>query len=117
MGVESWAVLVFVGMSLFLCMAVLLLSRWVSHGKRGSKAEVTPNSPSRTDRPRIPFRPHLVFAFCVPLQAILLLLFAWAEIFKQRLLEGQVMLEPLACIGVISVGFIYIWRKGCLSWK
>jgi NADH-quinone oxidoreductase subunit A len=60
------------------------------------------------------------------LVAILFLLFdvetvffyPWAVVYKKSLSTGNfIMLEMLAFIGVLIVGYVYVLRKGALDWE
>ncbi len=105
------SILLFIGISLCLCLAVLGLARGVGRGRK-QRSDATAGE----SRCRLPFRPYLVASFAVVLQAVCVVLFAWAAVFRQQLREGELLLEPLIFIGVILVGLVYVWRKGGLSW-
>jgi len=111
MSVNGISILLFIGISLCLCLVVLGLARGVRGGqKRGS------DGGDGQSGARLPFRPYIVASFAVILQAVCVVLFAWVTVFKQQLREGELLFEPLIFIGVILVGLVYVWRKGGFSW-
>lgn len=43
--------------------------------------------------------------------------YPWAVIFRESLAQGLfLMVEMGTFVGVLLVGFIYIWKKGVLEW-
>jgi len=111
--------LLFLGISLLFFLAILLLARrrgkgWTQRHKAGDGEMATPGVGEAPRR--LPFRPYLVLAVAVVFQAVLVILFAWAEIFPLPLQEGRSLLEPLFFVGIVFVGLVYVWRKGGFSW-
>ena len=44
-------------------------------------------------------------------------LYPWAIVFRQfNQFKGFVFVEMAVFIGILLVGFIYVWRKGALEW-
>jgi NADH-quinone oxidoreductase subunit A len=45
-------------------------------------------------------------------------LYPWAIVFRQfNQFKGFVFLEMAVFIGILLVGFIYVWKKGALEWE
>ena len=66
---------------------------------------------------RLPLRPYLVVAFCLIFEVAVLVLLAWAAVFRKALQEGRSILgEPLVFSGVLLIGLIYVWRRGGFEW-
>ena len=41
----------------------------------------------------------------------------WAVAFQQmRELGGVLILEMLTFVGILAVGYVYIWKRGALQW-
>ncbi len=44
-------------------------------------------------------------------------LYPWAVVFRKLLPQGPfIFIEMAAFIGVLFIGFLYVWRKGGLDW-
>lgn len=44
-------------------------------------------------------------------------MYPWAVVFRDMLKQGPLVLyEMLVFIGILMVGFLYVWRKGGLDW-
>jgi len=45
-------------------------------------------------------------------------LYPWAIVFKQfNQFKTFIFLEMFVFVGILLVGFIYVWRKGALEWE
>ncbi|MBW2651879.1 MAG: NADH-quinone oxidoreductase subunit A [Deltaproteobacteria bacterium] len=45
-------------------------------------------------------------------------LYPWAIVFKQfNQFRAFIFIEMLVFIGILLVGFIYVWKKGALEWE
>ena len=45
-------------------------------------------------------------------------LYPWAIVFRQfNQFKGFVFFEMVVFVGILMVGFIYVWRKGALEWE
>jgi NADH-quinone oxidoreductase subunit A len=48
----------------------------------------------------------------------LVFLYPWAIVFKQfNQFKAFAFIEMIVFIGILLVGFIYVWRKGALEWE
>jgi NADH-quinone oxidoreductase subunit A len=64
---------------------------------------------------RFNFRYYFFALLFVVFDIQVVFLYPWAVYFKQLKLFGLV--EMLAFILILVVGFVYAWRKGVLQWK
>lgn len=47
-------------------------------------------------------------------------LIPWALFFREFIAQGQgllILVEGLGFLGIVTVGFLYVWRKGALDWR
>lgn len=45
-------------------------------------------------------------------------LYPWAIVFRQfNQFKGFIFLEMVVFVGILMVGFIYVWKKGALEWE
>jgi NADH-quinone oxidoreductase subunit A len=97
---------------------VLLLARILSSrippGARSSTYEcgVRPVGDAR-DRAQVKF--YLVAMLFILFDIEATFIFPWAAVFKRLGVFGVV--EMFTFIGVLLVGYVYIWRQGVLEWK
>jgi NADH-quinone oxidoreductase subunit A len=73
--------------------------------------------PVGTTRGRFPIRFYLVALLFILFDIEIIFLYPWAVILLERTASRlYLFLEVLSFIGVLVVGYIYIWRKGALDW-
>ena len=119
---EYLPVLVMMAAGILIGGAVLILTSFC--GPR--VANKTKDSPIECGVPPAPTAKNKRVSVRFYLVAILFLLFdietvffyPWAVIYKKSLTTGNfIMLEMLAFITVLLVGYIYVLRKGALDWE
>jgi NADH-quinone oxidoreductase subunit A len=45
-------------------------------------------------------------------------LYPWAVVFKDMLASGgMILLEMMIFVGLLAVGYIYLWKKGAFEWE
>jgi len=100
-----------------LATAMILLSRFI--GKhRYSTAKLQPYEcgmlPVGDARERFSVKFYLVAMLFILFDVEAVFLYPWAVIFKELKLFG--FFEMLVYIGIVLVGFFYVWKKGVLDW-
>ena len=71
--------------------------------------------PSGTARERFSVKFYMVAMVFILFDIEAIFLYPWAVVYRQLKLFG--FFEMLLFIGLVVVGFFYIWKKGALSWS
>jgi NADH-quinone oxidoreductase subunit A len=71
--------------------------------------------PLDTVRRRFPVRFHLIAMLFIVFDIEAIFFYPWAVIFKRLDLYG--LIQMLIFIGILLVGYVYIWRKGAFEWE
>ena len=67
---------------------------------------------------RIPIKYYLYAMFFIIFDVEVVFLYPWAVIFKDSIEEHPfILIEMFIFLIVLTVGLIYIWRKGALEWE
>jgi NADH-quinone oxidoreductase subunit A len=72
------------------------------------------NDPVGNARMRFPIKFYIIAMLFIIFDIEVVFLYPWAVIFRNLKLFGLV--EMLVFIGILFIGFIYIWKKGALEW-
>ena len=64
---------------------------------------------------RFPVRFYLIAVLFILFDVEIIFFYPWAVAFRQLGLFG--FIEMLVFIGILLVGYIWIWRKGALEWE
>jgi NADH-quinone oxidoreductase subunit A len=64
---------------------------------------------------RMPVRFYLVAVLFILFDIEVVFFLPWAVVFRQLGLFGLV--EMLIFIGILLVGYVYVWKKGALEWE
>ncbi len=99
------------------CVVVVVLSRLV--GKRQDSSEKLMayecgNIPTGNARQRFPIKFYIIAMLFIVFDIEAMFLYPWAVIYKSLKLFG--LIEMVLFIGILLIGFIYIWKKGALEW-
>lgn len=70
--------------------------------------------PVKSARERFSVKFYLVAMLFIVFDIEIVFMYPWAVIFKDLGVVGLV--EMLVFIGVLLVGYLYIWKKGALQW-
>ena len=70
--------------------------------------------PVKSARERFSVKFYLVAMLFIVFDIEIVFMYPWAVIFKDLGVAGLV--EMLVFIGVLLVGYLYIWKKGALQW-
>src|SRR5262250_3906253 len=97
---------------------VTLVVAWVVRTQSPNKAKLMPYEcgidPVDSARGRYTVRYYIVAILFVVFDVETIFLFPWAVKFKAFGLFG--LLEMLIFLGILIVGYIWIWQKGALEW-
>ncbi len=113
-----FSVLVFIGIGLFIGIAPIIIG-WMLGPKKPNKEK---NSPYECgfeafDDARAPFdiRYYLVAILFIIFDLETAFLFPWAVVIKHIGWTG--FWAMMIFLGVLTVGFIYEWKRGALEWE
>jgi len=110
-------ILLFIGIAIAFG-AVSLLAGWFVRPSRPYRAKLTPyesGSPLFQDaRVQIPMRYYIIAMLFVIFDIEIVFMFPWAVAFSKLGFVG--LIEMVAFIGILVVGFWYAWKKGALEW-
>lgn len=106
------------GVALFFAILLPVLS--LSLGpKRPSERKLTPYesgiTPVGEAQRRYPVKFYLIAVLFILFDIEVIFLLPWAVTFRQLGLFGLV--EVLVFIGILLVGYVWIWKKGALEWE
>ncbi len=106
----------FVVAGLLACGMVLL--SWLIGWRRPTKAKMAPYecgmAPIGDARERFSVKFYLVGMLFILFDVEAVFLYPWAVILRDLKMFG--FWEMLVYIGIVLVGFFYIWKKGVLDW-
>ena len=69
-------------------------------------------------RGRFPIRFYLVALLFILFDIEIIFLYPWAVIYLSHgAARGFLFAEIAAFVGVLAIGYVYIWRKGALDWE
>jgi NADH-quinone oxidoreductase subunit A len=101
-----------------IAVAMVVLSQLVGR-HRWTAAKMSPYEcgilPTGDARQRFSVKFYLVAMLFILFDVEVVFLYPWAVIFKELKMFG--FWEMLVYIGLILVGFFYIWKKGVLDWS
>ena len=110
-------ILLFIGIAIAFG-AVSLAAGWFVRPSRPYRAKLSPyesGSPLFQDaRVQIPMRYYIIAMLFVIFDIEIVFMFPWAVAFSKLGFVGLV--EMVAFIGILIVGFWYAWKKGALEW-
>lgn len=96
---------------------IVLLS-WVIGYRKPTRAKLSPYecgmTPVGDARERFSVKFYLVAMLFILFDVEAVFLYPWAIILRQLRMFG--FIEMLVYIGIVLVGFFYIWKKGVLDW-
>ncbi|MGH9530490.1 MAG: NADH-quinone oxidoreductase subunit A [Terriglobales bacterium] len=97
--------------------AVVTLSYFIGY-RRPTRAKMSPYecgmTPVGDARGRFSVKFYLVAMLFILFDVEAVFLYPWAVILRQLKMFG--FWEMLVYIGIVLVGFFYIWKKGALDW-
>jgi NADH-quinone oxidoreductase subunit A len=101
-----------------LASAIVLLS-WLIGYRKPTRAKLSPYEcgmiPVGDARQRFSVKFYLVAMLFILFDVEAVFLYPWAVILRRLKMFG--FWEMLVYIGIVLVGFFYIWKKGALDWN
>ena len=111
-------ILIHVLFALALACAIVILSTLVGK-RRPSRAKLQPYecgiTPVGDARHRFSVKFYLVAMLFILFDVEAVFLYPWAVLLRELKMFG--FWEMLVYIGILLVGFFYIWKKGALDWS
>tara|TARA_Y100001960_G_scaffold177976_1_gene186652 strand:+ start:148 stop:558 length:411 start_codon:yes stop_codon:yes gene_type:complete len=111
-------VAIFVGLAIILLVAPLIIQALVSprFNKSGDKLDIYEcgEIPEGSAWVQFNIRFYIIALIFIIFDVEVVFLFPWAVVFKDIGLLA--FLEVLMFLGILIVGFIYVWMKGDLDW-
>ena len=93
------------------------INKWIGPKKPSDEKLSTYESgmePVKSARERFSVKFYLVAMMFIVFDIEIVFMYPWAVKFKQLGVFGFV--EMIVFIGILLVGYLYIWRKGALKW-
>ena len=110
-------ILIHFSLAALLATAIVLLS-WIIGYRRPTRAKLSPYecgmTPVGDARQRFSVKFYLVAMLFILFDVEAVFLYPWAVILRDLKMFG--FCEMLVYIGIVLVGFFYIWKKGVLDW-
>lgn len=115
---EYLPILMFVLITIVFLAAVLIAANLFRHGGMGR----TSNEPYECGNPaeslahdtRFSIRYYLIAVLFVIFDVETIFLFPWAVMFDKLALFG--FIEMMVFLAILVVGYVYVWRRGALTW-
>jgi len=103
-----------------LIVSMLILPRLLQP-KRRSEQDLEPyesgTTPTSFARLRFSIRFFMVAIIFIIFDIEVIFMYPWAVVFKELLELGTfIFIEMLTFLGILLVGFIYVWKMGALEW-
>ncbi len=102
--------------------AIILLS-WLLGERKPTRAKLSPYecgmTPVGDSRQRFSVQFYLVAMLFILFDVEAVFLYPWAVILRSLKAHGEGLFgltEMLVYIGIVLVGFFYVWKKGILDW-
>ena len=110
-----------IGIQIVLAMAltgvILGLSAWLG-SKRGSRTDLSPYEcgmdPIDPSDKRFTIRFYMVAMLFILFDIEAAFMYPWATVFRDLGMEGFIGI--VIFLSVLTVGFVYCWRRGALDW-
>ena len=102
----------------------IVLSQLVGQ-KKQTRTKLMPyecgKDPVGTARERFSVKFYLIAMIFILFDIELIFLMPWAVVFKDLAartspVRGVIFWEMILFIGLVAVGFVYVWKKGALRW-
>jgi len=117
-------ILILLAVAFTVAASILVLTQLVTRllvrpGKSRVKLSVYESgvNPSGDARLRFSIKFYLVAMIFIIFDVEVVFFYPWAVVFREMLLESALIFwEMVAFVGVLLLGYIYVWRKGGLEW-
>ena len=113
--------IIFLSLSVLFAGAVIALSALFGR-KAATREKLMPYEcgldPVGNARTRFSVKFFIIAMLFIVFDVEAMFLYPWAIVFRQfNQFKGFVFLEMAVFIGILLVGFIYVWKKGALEWE
>ena len=111
-------VFIFMGISIILACVMIAVSYFVGHQKPDKEKESSYEcgfEPFEDARSKFDIRFYLISLLFIVFDLEVAFLFPWALTFKELGLFG--FCSMMVFLGILTIGFIYEWKKGALEWE
>lgn len=111
-------ILIFLGISTALALVMVIASYIVAHRKPDAEklsAYECGFEPFHNARDQFDVRFYLVAILFIIFDLEIAFLFPWAMTLKQIGMTG--FIAAVLFLGILTIGFIYEWKKGALEWE
>ena len=117
---EYLTLLILVSIVGLIVISMLILPRLLQPKQR-SKQDLEPyesgTTPTSFARIRVSIRFFMVAIIFIIFDIEVVFMYPWAVVFKELLGIGTfIFIEMLTFLGILLVGFIYVWKMGALDW-
>jgi NADH-quinone oxidoreductase subunit A len=122
MLIEYLPLLIFLGITIAFGVVVVILSYLVGQ-RKPTPTKMAPYECGVTtigsSRRRIPIRYYIVAMLFLLFDIEIVFLYPWAVVFRdfKAAFGIFIFLEMLVFLGILTVAYIYIWRRGGLEWE
>ena len=118
-------ILVLLTASLVMAVAILTIARLITKFVVRPDAHVRKSSvyesgvdPVGDARLRFSIKFYLVAMIFIIFDIEVVFFYPWAVVFRDMVRESAFILwEMLAFVGLLGLGYVYVWRKGGLDWN
>jgi NADH-quinone oxidoreductase subunit A len=111
-------ILILLVISTGLAAFVILLSTFLGP-RRPTKRKLQPYESGMTPlgpaQRRMPVKFYLVAVLFILFDIEVIFFYPWAVAFRQLGLFG--FIEMLVFVGILLIGYVYVWKKGALEWE
>jgi NADH-quinone oxidoreductase subunit A len=106
-----------------IAVAIIILNGLIGPKRTNSSKQIPfecGNKPAEEGRRRFDVKFYLVALFFIIFDVEVLFLFPWAVLYKGQLAAGNGVLffsEMVLFLGLLTLGLVYIWKRGALKWE
>ena len=121
MLIDYLPILIFLSLAILFAGAVIFLSS-VFGRKTSTREKLMPYEcgldPIGSARKRFSVKFFIIAMLFIVFDVEAVFLYPWAIVFKQfNQFKAFIFIEMFVFIGILLVGFIYVWKKGALEWE
>ena len=112
---------IFFTLAVFFAGFVIVLSSLVGR-KTASREKLMPYEcgldPIGNARSRVSIKFFIIAMLFIVFDVEAVFLYPWAIVFQQfNQFKSFIFCEMLVFIGILLIGFVYVWKKGALEWE
>ena len=100
--------------------ALMILSRLfgkVTHSRLKDTPYESGMEPEGTTKERFPVKFYMIALLFILFDIEIVFMYPWAVVYKSMLSTGNfILIEMLVFIGILALGYVYLWKKGAFEW-